>query len=150
MAPSSTKIEFYILENTSAQKSLHFTCQLIEKIHQEQQHIYVHTASRGEAERVDTLLWTYRDDSFLPHHLHDENDELPSPIQIGYQEKPQHHQDVLINLHRDVPEFYQQFTHVIEIIFADPVMQQLARERYRYYRDQGCEINTHKLKDAPF
>jgi DNA polymerase-3 subunit chi len=51
-----------------------------------------------------------------------------------------------MNLSRDIPAFYSQFKHVIEIVFPDPVVQQLARTRYKQYRDQGHEINTIKVK----
>ena len=139
-------IDFYILEQATKPSSLRFACQLIEKAYQNQQQIYIHTASKDEASQLDTLLWTYRDDSFLPHHLYVPNDDLPPAIQIGYEEAPAHHQDTCFNLSQEVPVFYKQFNRVIEIVFSDPHVQQLARERYRYYRDQGNEMNTHKIK----
>jgi len=140
------KIDFYVLETASEQKSLHFVCQLIEKVYAEQQHIYVNMGSRHKAERLDALLWIYRDDSFLPHNLYHSTHNYPSPIQIGFNETPNQHQAVLLNLCQDVPSFYQQFQHVIEIVFLDPLMQQLARARYKQYRDDRCEINTIKQK----
>lgn len=140
------KVDFYILEATSGQKSLFYACQLLEKIYAEQKRVYINTSSKEEAERFDGLLWTYRDDSFLPHNLYNPTDDCPPPIQIGYGETPAAHQEVLLNLCKEIPRFYKQFTHVIEIVFSDPLVQQLARERFKQYRDQGCEINTYKLK----
>lgn len=140
------KIDFYVLEVTQAQKSLFFACQLLEKIHAENKRAYIHANSLEEAERLDGLLWTYREDSFIPHNIYQASDDAPPPIQIGYGEKPLHHQDILINLGKEIPEFYQQFNHVIEIVFTDPLVQQLARERYRLYRDNGYQITTHKIK----
>jgi len=137
------KIDFYILNQSDKQKSLIFTCQLIEKIYQ-QQPIYIHTASEKEAMELDNLLWIYREDSFLPHMLYDESDPTPPPIQIGFQNKFPSHKKTLINLHTDIPNFYQDFDHLIEIVFAEPLMQQLARERYKKYRDTGHELNTYK------
>lgn len=143
------KIDFHILEKASMQKSLYFACQLIEKAYTDQRQVYIHTNSREEAERLDALLWTYRDDSFIPHHLYSHTDDCPPPIQIGFGdssvEKAVDSQDVLVNLSREIPPFYKQFKHIIEIVFSDSDMQQLARERYRQYRDQGYEINTNKL-----
>lgn len=142
----TTKIDFYILEEASGQTSLQFACKLIEKAWADQQQVYIHTHSREEAERLDTLLWTYRDDSFLPHNLYQATDDLPPPIQIGFAEPPKHHQNLLLNLNQEIPAFYKQFSRIIEIVFSDPHVQQLARERYRHYRDQGCELNTYKIK----
>lgn len=143
---NKVKVDFYILEAASGQKSLLFACQLIEKFYGEQKQVFVHTASREEAERFNTLLWTYRDDSFVPHQIYQENHDTPPPIQIGLGSGPAKAGDVLVNLSQQIPAYYQQFSHVIEIVFSDPHVQQLARERYKQYRDQGGDMNTIKLK----
>lgn len=140
------KIDFYVLETTGGQQSLFFACQLIEKIYAEHQQLYVHTNSREEAERLDALLWTYHDDSFLPHSLYQPDVISSAPIQIGYGEAPKEMTKVMLTLCSAIPAFYEQFTEVMEIVFPDPPVQQLARERYRQYRDQGHDVNTHKLK----
>ena len=140
------KIDFYILEAASGQKSLHFACQLLEQAYADKQRVYVNASSREEAERLDALLWTYRDDSFIPHNLYHPVEDHPPPIQIGHDTAPDNHNGVLINLSREVPAFYSRFNHLIEIVLSDPVVQQLARTRYKQYRDQGHEIKTIKVK----
>lgn len=140
------KVDFYVLE-ANRQKSLFFACRLIEKAYAEEQKVFIYTHSAEEAEQMDNVLWTYREDSFLPHNMYDPSDVFPPPIQIGFaDEVPAQQQDILINLNKTIPPFYHQFKRVIEIVFSDPLMQQLARERYKYYRDQGYELSTHKLK----
>lgn len=137
------KIDFYILETSSQQQANLFACQLLEKFYAEQNlPIFVHTNSRADAERFDAMLWTYRDDSFIPHQLH--KDDSNTPIQIGFGEKPSTEQAILFNLGSQIPAFYQQCKQIIEIVFTDPNVQQLARQRYKQYRDQGHEINTIK------
>ncbi len=142
----NTQVFFYVLNEATGQKSLHFACQLIEKAYAEQKRIYVHMNSQEEADRFDALLWTYRDDSFLPHSIYCATEDYPPPIAIGFGEVSTHYQDMLVNLAKGIPSFYKQFNQVVEIVFADPVVQQLARERYKQYRDQACDIKTHKLK----
>lgn len=137
-------IDFYILNAATYQQSLFFACQLLEKIYHEQQSAYVYLNSHEEAERFDNLLWTYRDNSFLPHYIHQTNDPSPPPIQIGYAGISVLLQGILINLAENIPPFYPQFDRIIEIVFSEPQMQQLARERYKQYRDQGYEINVHQ------
>lgn len=136
-------VDFYVLKEDSGLKSLHFACQLIEKAYQEQQQVYVHTSSQEEAERIDQLLWTFKDDSFIPHHLYQADDTQPPPVRIGFDAAPPH-ADLLINLCDKIPAFYQNFGRVIEIVFNDPTVQQSARERFKQYREQQCEINTIK------
>lgn len=139
------KVDFYILNEANANKAQLFACQLIEKAYKNQQKVYIHANSREEAERLDLLLWTFRDNSFLPHNLYIETNN-PAPIQIGFGEKPHDHHGVLVNFTNEIPAFYSQFNTVIEIVFGDAHVQQLARLRYKHYREQGCELNTYKTK----
>ncbi|OGT46313.1 MAG: hypothetical protein A3E83_09340 [Gammaproteobacteria bacterium RIFCSPHIGHO2_12_FULL_41_20] len=143
--PNSINVDFYILEKSTKPQSRLFICRLLEKAYQQQQLVYIHVDSPAEAEQLDTLLWTYREDSFIPHNIYSSPQPMEPSIQIGYTEKPPHHQEILINLCHEIPIFYAQFTHIIEIVFADPNVQQLARERFRQYRSQQCVMNTHKV-----
>ncbi|EKD72736.1 MAG: hypothetical protein ACD_45C00602G0009 [uncultured bacterium] len=137
------KIDFYIL---SAAKSLQFACRLIEKIYKQKHCIYIHTANQTEAHQLDELLWTYREDSFLPHNLYGEGPEPTPPIQIGFDVIPEKQRDILINLSNQVPPFYAQFIRIAELIANDPTAEEAGRERYRFYRAENCEITTHKLQ----
>lgn len=141
-------IDFYILEKASNQQALLHACQLVAEAYAKKETIYIHTASKAEAERMDTLLWTFQDDSFLPHKLYDPADDFLPSIQIGFDLPPLSPCDLLVNLTRETPAFYSKFNRMIEIVFADPLVQQLARERFRQYRDQGHQLNTHKIEQA--
>lgn len=140
------KIDFYILPDSNANSRLLFACRLIEKAYKQRHRIYVHTEDEKEAHALDEMLWTYRDDSFLPHNLYGEGPEPAPPIQIGIHATPEKHRDILINLGQKVPEFYSQFMRVLELIVNDNAAQEAGRERYRIYRASGFEINTHKLQ----
>ena len=138
-------VDFYILEQGNEDKTLRFACQRVEQAYQAQQKIYLHVDSYELAERLDKLLWTFRDDSFLPHQIISP-DYPDSPIQIGYKDEgPPSSRELMINLAKNIPSFYPQFNRIIEIISSDSTAQQAARERYRQYRDHGFELNTHKM-----
>ncbi|HSW69955.1 MAG TPA: DNA polymerase III subunit chi [Gammaproteobacteria bacterium] len=142
------KIDFYILPETTATARLQFACRLIEKAYKQKHRIYVHTADRAAAHQLDEILWTYRDDSFLPHNLYGDGPEPAPPIQIGFETVPEKHRDILINLHGEVPEFHKQFARIFELILNENNSQESGRERYRFYRSQQFEINTHKLQSS--
>jgi len=138
-------ITFYAFSESNTPQALLFACRLIEKCYANHQKIYIHTTSQEEAERVDTLLWTYREDNFIPHNFYGSNEEPMPPIQIGHGQTPDNHHDTLVNLTQEIPAFYKQFQHVIEIVLPEPAQQQYGRERYRRYRDQAHEIATHRI-----
>lgn len=140
------KIDFYILADANASSRLAFACRLIEKAYQNQHRVYIHTEDEPMAHQLDELLWTYRDDSFIPHHLHGEGPDPAPPIQIGFAAAPIKQRDLLINLSLSIPEHYAQFNRIIEIVSHETTVQETAREHYRYYRGYGFEITTHKLQ----
>lgn len=139
------KIDFYLIQSSAATASLAFACRLIEKVYKQQHRIYVHAENEKVAHQLDELLWTYREDSFLPHHLYGEGPEPAPPIQIGFNVIPEKQRDILLNLSNTVPEFYLQFTRVLELVPHDKTAQEYARARYRHYRTAGYNITTHKL-----
>lgn len=140
------KIDFYILEENTAKARLHFTCKLLEKAYKNRHRVYIHAQDQQQAHLLDEMLWTYKEDSFIPHNLYGEGPELAPPIQIGFDVVPEKHQDILINLHSDIPNFYRQFARLIEVVSAEPTVQAVSREHYKYYRNLGFTINTHKLQ----
>jgi DNA polymerase-3 subunit chi len=140
------RIDFYILEDTNPTARLRLVCRLIEKAHKNRHRVYVHTGASALALQLDELLWTYREDSFLPHNLYGEGPEPAPPIQIGFDAIPEKQRDILINLSVDIPDFFPQFQRVLEIISAAPDVQAAGREHYRRYRELGHAITTHKLQ----
>ncbi len=142
MAP---KIDFYIIAE-DAKARLNFACRLIEKAFKHRHRIYIHTENQIEAHQLDELLWTYREESFLPHNLYGEGPDPAPPIQIGFDATPEKQRDILINLNREIPTFFAQFNRVLEIVANDPELQATLREHYKYYKAQGYEVNTHKLQ----
>lgn len=138
------KIDFYILSEGNELTSLQLTCQLIEKAYKNQHRVYVHTQNETQAHKLDEMLWTYREDSFLPHNLYGEGPEPTPPIQIGFNVTPEKHRDVLINLTTEIPQFFKQFNRVLEIVPNDDAIQAIARERFKQYRAQNFELNVFK------
>lgn len=136
------KIDFYILSEGSR---LQLACLLIDKAYKNQHRVYIHTENQQDAHQLDELLWTFRDESFIPHNLYGEGPEPAPPIQIGFNLTPEKHRDILINLSPTIPEFFQQFNRVLELVANDAHEQEIARDRFRQYRSQGFEIKTHKL-----
>ena len=144
-----TRIDFYILGQAN-DRARHMTaCRLSEKAFRQQLPVYIHTESSAEAHTLDDLLWTFRGGSFLPHKILDsaENEtEARDPlITIGYGSAPSLHEGVLINLASAVPDFFSRFERVIEVVDADNERRQSGRDRYRFYKDRGYKLGTHKL-----
>lgn len=141
-----TKIDFYILPEQSRGNREHLACRLAEKAYDRGHRIFIHAGSREQAEAVDDLLWTFRDESFLPHVLCSDQLADESPIQIGHGDEPRGDCDVLINLSHEVPSFFSRFQRVAELVGSGDEERQRSRQAFRFYKDRGYPLDTHQLK----
>ncbi|MGX5174455.1 DNA polymerase III subunit chi [Aliikangiella sp. IMCC44653] len=140
-----TQIEFYSVES-SAQNAPHkHLCEVIKRAYRKGQKVFVNTADRKQAEKIDELLWTHDAKSFLPHQLVGEDQDTLPPIEIGYGQNPRVRPDVLINMGTQVPLFFSQFKWVFEYAFGDDENKELARDRFRFYRERGYPLNHRKI-----
>lgn len=145
-----TRIDFYIIENGSQQAAESFICRLTEKAWSQNNAVYIHSLDKQHATNYDELLWTFNDESFVPHQLIDiETDQSNTKkVLIGHhiaEDNPITYHDVLININHEVPSFFSQFERVAEIITTDEISISKGRERYQFYRDRGYALETHKL-----
>lgn len=140
-----TRVDFYIVEDTNTQARQRLACRLAEKAYALDHTIYIHTDDRQQAEQLDQLLWTFRDGSFIPHCLQDDKVAPEAAIIIGHGAEPEDHNRVLINLSQEVPAFFSRFERVAEVIAGDEQARHAGRERFKFYRDRGYELNTHNL-----
>ena len=108
--------------------------------------VVVRGASEERMAWLDEKLWLMGEGSFLPHGLAGANDGTQdSPIVVGCDGVGAGGQDLLINLGDEIPPFAQGFPRVAELVTSDEQGRQRSRQRYAQYRDQGHELNTHKL-----
>lgn len=141
-----TRIDFYSLEDGSGGDRFLLTCRLAERIHLgERLRIYIHVADRAQAQHLDRLLWTYKEQSFLPHGLVGQTEEDLTPILIGHDAEPGGEDQVLINLAPEVPTFFSRFERLCEPVDLEPAVRDAGRERFRYYRDRGYELHHHRI-----
>lgn len=149
-----TQVDFYILPESSDQARLALACRLADKAVQQRLDVFVLADSESEARQLDELLWTFAQNSFLPHRLAWELDApAEEPILIGCRERAMpeavteetHRWDVIVNLTPDVPETFGRYQRLAEIVDAEPGRREHGRVRYRYYRDRGYELKTHQL-----
>ena len=140
------RVDFYVLAQTDERARHLLACKLAEKAWRLENTVYIHAKDSGDAERLDQLLWTFRDGSFVPHGLAGRNDGTEnSAIMIGAGTEGIGERDLLINLCDEIPPFIEAFPRVAELVTSDETCRKASRLRYAAYREQGHELNTHKL-----
>lgn len=138
-----TEIDFYVLATAAPGSREQLACRLAEKAYGLGHDIFIHAADAGQASALDELLWTFRDGSFLPHGLVGEEER--APVLIGSGGEPAKIPYLLINLAGDVPPFFSRFERVAEVINDEASIRDAGRERFRFYRERGYSLKTHKL-----
>ena len=145
-----TRVSFYLLAVSEPAERRIFACRLAEKAVRKGHTVYLHVPDDAEAKAMDELLWTFRDDSFVPHRLLDDPVAAGEavPVAIGCGDDPGPYHDVLINLALDIPEFFSRFERVSEIVIEEESVQQAKREGWRFYRDRGYPGEHHRVGAA--
>lgn len=139
------RVDFYLLNSSEQQAKMLLACRLLEKAWRHGHRVYVYCNNQQDAHALDELLWTFKDDSFIPHNLQGEGPEPPPAVQIGYNQEPRGFNDILLNLAEEIPTFYSRFKRVIELVSNDELAKERSREHFRHYRSQQCELHTHQL-----
>lgn len=139
-----TRVDFYVLNDAAPQSRALFACRLIEKAYKLGNRVFVRVADATQEKLMDDLLWTFSHGSFVPHSTLkvDDND---SPVRIGLAPPSSATQDVLVNLAADMPSAYDTFARVAEVVAPIEPARSQARERFRQYRSQGCQVTSHDV-----
>ena len=152
------QIDFYILAENSRRDLQFMVCQLCEKAIDQDMNVVIYTRSAQQALEIDELLWTFKSESFIPHiNLANSNLEKISQLKDSYpvvifsldagdfSNITETYRQFLINLTNTSPEHYDRFTRLAEMIDNDTQSKELARQRYRHYREQGYRLNQYDL-----
>lgn len=140
------QVDFYVLAGEGEQTRSLFACRLAEKAYRLKNRVQILAADRVQAERLDELLWTWRDGSFVPHGIEGSEAGEAAPVVISTDGgRARDGFDLLINLSHTLPDAAGAFPRVAEIVTSDDDTRQRSRARYASYRDQGHALETHKL-----
>jgi len=131
-----TRIDFYQLR-PDGKRFDQVVCQLCQKAYENRQLTLLLTRDQQQSEHLDNRLWTYSDDSFLPHDR-EEAEGLVTPILIHDNPDPGGERELLINLSASVPPYFAQFKRVIELVTEENKTQ--ARTHYSYYKERGYPL----------
>lgn len=142
-----SRVDFYVLSENSPDARLRVACRLAEKAYDQGKRIYIRTPSLQESQRLDDLLWTFSERSFLPHEV--SNGSAPSHervmILVGEADAPATHRELLINLTNVLPGALESYERIAEIVDTDVERKRLSRERYKTYRERGFALESHNL-----
>ena len=104
----------------------------------------------GDLDLLDQALWTFSPLEFLPHCT----PVAPSPMRqasavlLTEAVQADWHRQVLINLGESVPDGFDAFERIIDVVTLDDLHRAQGRERWREYTRLGHELVRHDLQQA--
>lgn len=134
-----TSIDFY----THVADRLQVAARLVAKAYHRHGSVRVLAPDRATADALGRLLWTFQPTGFLPHCRLSSPLAADTPILLDETLEHQGPAAVLINLHVRTPPFFSRFERLAEIVTSADA--EAARERFRFYRERGYPMRTHKL-----
>lgn len=140
--PDMTRIDFYL--NASSKDEV--ARKLAFKAMQVGSQVLVFTRDEVRAREVDEYFWTSQLLSFLPHVPCGHRLADKTPILIGDDPGKLQRPDVLINLAFEAPECFSRFDRLLEIVTEDERDKEMARRRFRYFKDRGYSLAVHDMK----
>ncbi len=145
-----TRIHFHLLPDRLSGARDVYACQQAQVAYSKGRRVLICTTDAEHSRRLDSLLWSFRDSSFVPHSLitsGEETDGTPAnTVHISYGDDVGEHHDLLINLADSIPRFFSRFDELQEIVLDHEDDLERSRKRYRYYLDQGYPLEHHRIR----
>ena len=126
---------------------LAYACRLLRKATGAGSKVVV-TGESQQLRTLDTELWTFSALEFIPHcHAASADAQVlaASPVVLADTPRGTPHHEVLVNLGEGVPEGFERFERLIEVVSQDDGDRQRARARWKHYADRGYAIQRHDL-----
>jgi DNA polymerase III subunit chi len=128
-----TYIDFYFnVENKF--KKIH---EVLEREIFRKRKIFISVNDLNSAEALSNFLYTYSPSSFLPHAIG--RQEEKASIHIDWDHKSVT-DDFIINLKSEISPSFSRYLRLIEIVSQNEEDKKTARDRLKFYRDRGYEI----------
>ena len=139
-----TRVDFYF----NAADKLQVACRLAGKAAARGTRMLIYAAEPETLQRIDRLLWTWPATGFVPHCGARDALAADTPVLMDTATDAAPACDVLLNLAAHTPPAFERFERLLEVVGRDDGDRQLARERYRFYRERGYALADHDLGEA--
>ncbi|WP_394249458.1 DNA polymerase III subunit chi [Vibrio profundi] len=109
--------------------------------------VYLNCNDKQHAEMLAEYFWQADADQFIAHNLVGEGPKYATNIEIGYQDvKPNWNRQLVINVADNNTTFANAFAQVVDFVPCEEKAKQLARERYKIYRQAGYQLQTIEIQ----
>jgi DNA polymerase-3 subunit chi len=133
--------------HTGVADKLGYTCRLLRKAWRQGAQVVV-TGAPETLSRLDTMLWVFEHEEFVPHARLRSGERVTSvmertPIWLADMPADVSSAQVLVNLGPGMAAGFERFARVLEIVSDEPADAQQGRQRWRSYQAAGLLPKLH-------
>jgi DNA polymerase-3 subunit chi len=123
-----------------------YACRLLRKATKQGAKITV-TGDEHLLTLLDDTLWTFDQLEFLPHCSASATPAMleRTTIVLTPDARQSPHADVLVNLGFGMPDGFERYLRLIELVGTDMSDRTPARQRWRHYSSRGYPIQTYEV-----
>jgi DNA polymerase-3 subunit chi len=138
-----TGVEFHF----NAPEKMGYACRLLRKAALKGAKVAV-TGEHGFLRELDAVLWTFDALEFVPHCFASAPAAMlaATPIVLCPALRDAPHHDVAVNLGAQVPEGFERFERLIEVVTVHEDDRAHARQRWQHYKSRGYELKRIDLE----
>lgn len=134
-----TEIRFYHLQRTAQDRAIP---QIAYKAYQSGKHVLIKSVDEAEVEKLNTALWVFAADAFLPHGSAADKFESRQPVFLTAGNDNPNNAKIIITAPGCIPETPGAFDLCCEMLDGKNEAQiDDARTRWKSYKEQGFEVS---------
>lgn len=138
----ATRIGFYHLQRSSLEQALP---RLLQRILDSGHRVVVMVGSAERAAHLDSLLWTWEPDSWLPHGAAQDGDAALQPILLTDKDENPNNADLLVLTDGVVPGRIDGFARVLALFDGkDETAVQAARALWKDWKGRGYDLTYYQ------
>lgn len=138
-----TDIAFHV----NVPNRLEYTCRLLRKAASNGAKVAV-TGSADTLDQLNAELWIFSPTDFVSHSDFSAGGSVLARSQVvlipSLKDSP--FWDILVNLGEFVPEGFNQFRRVIEVVDFDELDKKQSRKRWKHYADAGFNLSLYDIQ----
>jgi DNA polymerase-3 subunit chi len=138
-----TAVEFHF----NAPDKIAYACRLLRKASRSGAQVVV-TGDADVLAQLDGALWALSSTDFIPHAVASDDANVlgASPVVLLPSVLAAPHQQVLLQLGDAVPQGFEQFERLIEVVSLEEGDRVNARARWRHYASRGYAVQRKDLE----
>ena len=135
-----TRVDFFIWPLCEKRYHDLAICNLINSIYLSERCLTVFIEDTAERDRLDRLLWTFEQTSFIPHGV-----DNTYPVELISDSKKANKR-ILMNLNTSCPLEPEKFEIIVETAGHDESTRSKARSRFKEYKMHGIRVSSHNIE----